>query len=101
MRMRSSTERGGAWTAAQLDAVWRKGRMQSGYDPAQVRKDNCNKLIRRTDYGKQSTYGWEVDHIRPVASGGGDQPGNLQPLHWQNNRHKADNFPNWTCALTG
>jgi hypothetical protein len=25
---------------------------------------------------------------------------NLQPLYWENNRHKSDNWPTWSCAIT-
>ena len=42
-------------------------------------------------------YGWEIDHINPVASGGGDEIGNLQPLNWKNNSAKGDKL-NWQCG---
>jgi hypothetical protein len=35
--------------------------------------------------------------IRPVAAGGGDELENLQPLQWENNRHKSDLWPQWAC----
>lgn len=44
--------------------------------------------------------GWEIDHIVPVAKGGSDNLSNLQALLCTNNRHKADNYPNWVCAVT-
>jgi 5-methylcytosine-specific restriction endonuclease McrA len=46
------------------------------------------------DYGITSTYGWEIDHIKPVAKRGGDEITNLQPLQWENNRRKGDDYPN-------
>lgn len=52
------------------------------------------------EYGKTTQYGWEVDHIKPVAHGGTDNVANLQALHWQNNRHKGDNYPHWACGLS-
>jgi HNH endonuclease len=45
--------------------------------------------------------GWEIDHVAPVVLGGTDDPSNLRPLQWQNNRSKADNYPNWECKNTG
>ena len=58
--------------------------------------------MMRYSYGDRSSpYGWEIDHIKPVAQGGSDELSNLQPLHWENNAHKSDNWPNWTCKLKG
>jgi 5-methylcytosine-specific restriction endonuclease McrA len=56
--------------------------------------------MQRADYGNiNSQYGWEIDHIVPVAKGGSDELYNLQPLQWQNNRHKGDDHPQWSCAI--
>jgi hypothetical protein len=79
--------------------VWAKAMVATGYDPNQVRKDVCGKLIQWVEYGnQQSAYGWHIDHIKPVAAGGGDELGNLQPLQWRNNIVKGDKYPNWSCA---
>lgn len=100
IRNRGTNRSGGPFDPAVVEAVWRKAQMVSGNDPAIFRKDACGAWMKRTDYGNaNSQYGWEVDHIIPVARGGSDDLSNLQPLQWQNNRHKSDDFPQWSCAV--
>ncbi len=100
MRLTNTNGRGGAWSAAEINLAWQKARAVPGYHPAVTRKDACGAFINRHEYGRTSTYGWEIDHIHPVAQGGTDHFNNLQPLQWQNNRHKGDTWPNWSCALS-
>jgi hypothetical protein len=62
--------------------VWTKGRVIPGYDPAVWRHDDYGRVMRYADYGcRSSEFGWEIDHISPLALGGGDHPANLRPLH--------------------
>ena len=52
-------------------------------------------------YGKtESDYGWEIDHIRPKSMMGSDFISNLQPLQWQNNRSKGDNYPSFETVVS-
>jgi hypothetical protein len=99
-RRPNTNVRGEAFDAATVNAVWNKAKIVAGHDPATTRKDACNAFMKRGDYGKLTTYGWEVDHVKPVARGGGDDLTNLQPLQWENNRHKSDDWPQWSCKVT-
>ncbi|MBF2755003.1 MAG: HNH endonuclease [Gammaproteobacteria bacterium AqS3] len=80
-----------------VGAIWRKGETFLPHDLNEWRFDKCGYLIRFSHYGNtKSVHGWEIDHIKPVAKGGSDEPENLQPLQWKINRDKADKYP-WSC----
>ncbi|MBU2061071.1 MAG: HNH endonuclease [Bacteroidetes bacterium] len=83
-----------------IEAVWQKGQIVPGYDSSKYRKDQCGVWMTRSEYGNTgSVYGWEIDHIKPKSQRGSDSLFNLQPLQWENNRHKSDNWPQWYCKL--
>lgn len=96
-RNHNTNRNGYAWTQAEISAVWQKGTVIPGYNSKEYRKDKCGKWMKFGDHGNRNAqYGWEIDHINPVSNGGGDEIGNLQPMHWSNNASKSDSLT-WTC----
>ncbi len=99
--MRNTTAIGKRFTEATIQAVWEKGRKITGKDPNVWRKDSCGATIKRDQYGNTTLRGWEIDHKHPKSRGGSDNLRNLQPLQWENNRSKGDDYPEWTCKVRG
>ena len=86
------------YSHSDLSAIWNKATVVAQNDPNVFRKDICVAWIAWKDYGdRNSKYGWEVDHITPVSSGGSDNFSNLRPLHWENNARKSDG--SLVCAV--
>ena len=83
-----------------IQRIWEKATIVSGYDPSKWRQDFAGAWIKRDLFGTTQNYGWEVDHMIPRAQGGSDDIGNLYPLHWQNNKAKADHAPVFTTVLS-
>jgi hypothetical protein len=96
-RNSGTNSRGERFDEATVEAVWQKATPVTGY--TSFRKDVCGAWMQRDKHGKTEQYGWEIDHILPVSKGGGDNLANLQPLQWENNRHKGDDT-NWSCKVT-
>mgnify|MGYP003292439680 CR=1 FL=1 len=84
-----------------INNVWEKATVVAGADANIFRKDYAGAWIKKSDYGNcDSDYGWEIDHQKPVAKGGNDNPSNLVALQWENNRSKGDNYPKWTTSVS-
>ncbi len=82
-----------------INKVWQNGIVVEGYDYNKFRKDSCDAWIQKDKYGLEENLGWEIDHVYPSSKGGTDDLENLRPMHWQNNRSKADNYPSYQCAV--
>lgn len=72
-------------------AVWAKGTIIADIriSPDEWRYDDDGNIIRYSEYGQFSTFGWEIDHQVPSALGGLNTYANLRPLHWRANRSRG------------
>ena len=88
-----------AFSDDEIQKVWNKATKVEGEDSAVYRKDYVGAWIKRDEYGNtESSLGWEIDHRNPVANGGTDDLWNLDPLQWNNNRTKSDDYPEWKTS---
>lgn len=97
------------WTDERKKAVWRGAIIVNGNHPDQRRKDCCGAWIEWDQYGNdQSEFGWEIDHVFPIAKmediGIPEEEwhdiDNLRPMHHSNNASKQDDYPNYTSSVT-
>lgn len=80
--------------------IWEKATKVERYDSNVYRKDLAGAWIKKDDYAKESTFGWEIAHVLPPSKGGTDALLNMIPMHWQNNRMKHDDFHTFRTTIT-
>ena len=75
-------------------AAWQQAQAVEGYDPNRFRQDAYGSWIAWEDYGKRSTFGWQIDHELPksIFPALDSLLPNLRALHWRNNIAKSDNI---------
>lgn len=96
------------FTEAQKIAFWGKASIVDGEDPNRVRRDASGAIIHYSDYkNRNSDYGWEIDHIYPIAilevAGVPEElinnSRNLRPMNWKNNVSKGSDYPSYTTVV--
>ncbi len=94
MQPRQETQGQGHYSYQTVLAVWDSATVMEGRDPKEYRKDCHGNPIRFCDYGDcHSPFGWEIDHIVPLARGGSEELSNLQALQWRSCRMKNEFWP--------
>lgn len=83
-----------------VDEIWAKASVVTGYSPDRWRKDFAGAWIQRDQFGLSSEYGWDVCHLIPVSHGGTNDLDNLCAIHWENHRRKSNQFPVFKTAVT-
>ncbi len=89
-----------AFSQKQIDDAWNKAIVIEGFDKNIWRQDLAKAFINRQDYGKDSLYGWSIDHVYPLAKGGDNTEINLRPMQFANNMSKSDSFPSYTTSIS-
>lgn len=74
--------------------VWLKATPIQGLSPNEWRRDRNGNVIRWSEYGKLTQYGWEIDHSIPKSKNGSNDISNLSPMRWKENREKSDKTQN-------
>lgn len=98
-REQNTNRFGRPWSDQIQQAVWNTAQELPDCAPEIWRMDKYGMMIKWSDFGnRNSKYGWEIDHVKPVISGGNDSLENLQPLHWKNNAEKGD-LQHWKSSV--
>jgi 5-methylcytosine-specific restriction endonuclease McrA len=74
------------------DAVWNRAKPLSGFNPQAVRQDPYGNKICYNSYGKNTSTGWSIDHIKPQSKGGSHDIRNLQALQHSTNISKSNSL---------
>ena len=79
------------YTEAEKRCIWNRTTSSTqGFSRDEWALDQEGNLIAFLAYGdRRSAYGWEIDHIIPIAVGGSDSINNLRALHWEANARKG------------
>ena len=92
------------YSKAQIEDAWENATIVNGYVSNVFRKDPCGAWIHHDSYGKETEYGWNIDHIIPKTlfnNNGYDLVAlNRRAMHWENNASKSNDFPQYKSVVT-
>ena len=75
--------------------VWAKATKIEGKNPMMWRLCGITgKVLKYTDHGKPTKYGWDIDHLIPRSIGGSDHLSNLKAVNYKVNRSQGASFIN-------
>lgn len=84
-----------------VESIWKRDAEMEGLDSNLFRKDACGAVMARSQYGmRDSNFGWEIDHVYPIAMGGDDNIENLRAMQWENVESKGSDFPVYKSAVS-
>lgn len=81
--MKPVLEKQDDFAETQKRAAWEKASLTIS---AQNRVDCDGRIIRWSEYGMDSDFGWRIDYIVPLSKGGGEELANLRARHWRGSR---------------
>lgn len=88
------------FTPEEKEFAWQLAAIIPGLDPDRFRMDYAGAYIIKEHYGRRdSNFGWEIDHIKPLEKNGPYELWNYVPLQWENNVQKDANFPIWQTRV--
>lgn len=83
-------------TNSKAQHVWEKAKPIRGKNSNLYRQDCFGNAIYKPAYGRNSSMGWQVDHIHPQSKGGTNARRNLQALQTKANKRKSNKVPGRT-----
>lgn len=68
----------------EVEYTWIQGTYMEGFDPEVWRFDKDGRLMKKSEYGRKSYFGWKIFCVPGIYTGGASLL-NLFPKHWRTN----------------